>query len=104
MKTRPSSSLPLSPIESIETALIGAEVIWAFREEMTGTLSDVLLRRTIVGCGPRVGLDVAEPAAQVAVKHLDQDEDAPSAKCASTRRWMEHYTRKSSGTAEPSPA
>src|SRR3712207_6977611 len=48
----------------------GAEVIWAFREEMAETLSDVLLRRTMAGYGPRVALDVVEPAARVAIEHL----------------------------------
>ena len=41
------------------------------REEMAETLSDALLRRTMAGYGPRVALDVVEPAAQVALQdHL----------------------------------
>jgi glycerol-3-phosphate dehydrogenase len=94
----------LSPIENVETALIGAEVIWAFREEMAETLSDVLLRRTMAGYGPRVALDVVEPAAQVAVKHLGWDEERAEREVSEYREWIERYTPKEFGDREPSPA
>ncbi len=100
----PDLLTPLSPIESIETALIGAEVIWAFREEMAETLSDVLLRRTMAGYGPRVGLDVAEAAARVAVEHLGWDEERAEREVREYRAWIERYTPKEFGTLEPSPA
>jgi glycerol-3-phosphate dehydrogenase len=100
----PELLTPLSPIESVETALIGAEVIWAFREEMAETLSDVLLRRTMVGYGPRVGLDVVEPAAQVAVKHLGWDEERAEREVREYKEWIQRYTPKEFGDREPSPA
>jgi len=100
----PELLTPLSPIESVETALIGAEVIWAFREEMAETLSDVLLRRTMVGYGPRVGLDVAEPAAQVAVKHLGWDEERAEREVREYKEWIQRYTPKEFRDREPSPA
>jgi glycerol-3-phosphate dehydrogenase len=90
----PDLLTPLSPIDSVETALIGAEVIWAFREEMAQTLSDVLLRRTMAGYGPRVALDVAEPAAQVAVEHLGWDEERAEREVREYREWVERYTPK----------
>jgi glycerol-3-phosphate dehydrogenase len=90
----PELLTPLSPIESVETALIGAEVIWAFREEMAQTLTDVLLRRTMAGYGPRVALDVAEPAAQVAVKHLGWDEERAEREVQEYREWIQRYTPK----------
>lgn len=90
----PELLTPLSPIESVETALIGAEVIWAFREEMAQTLSDVLLRRTMAGYGPRVALDVAEPAAQVAVEHLGWDQERAEREVQEYREWVERYTPK----------
>ncbi len=49
----PEFNAPLSPHTSAETALIGAEVIWAFREEMAQTLSDVLLTAVFTSTGPR---------------------------------------------------
>ena len=100
----PELLTPLSPIESVETALIGAEVIWAFREEMAETLSDVLLRRTMAGYGPRVALDVVEPAAQVAVKHLGWDEERAEREVRAYREWIQRYTPKEFGDREPSPA
>ncbi|MBA2714921.1 MAG: FAD-dependent oxidoreductase, partial [Rubrobacteraceae bacterium] len=100
----PDLLTPLSPIESPETALIGAEVIWAFREEMAQTLSDVLLRRTMAGYGPRVALDVAEPAAQVAVKHLGWDEERAEREVQEYREWVERYTPKEFRDLETSRA
>jgi glycerol-3-phosphate dehydrogenase len=85
---------PLSSIVSVETALIGAEVIWAFREEMAQTLSDVLLRRTMAGYGPRVGLDVADAAAEVAVKHLGWEQERAEREVRAYREWIERYTPK----------
>jgi len=90
----PELLTPLSPIESVETALIGAEVIWAFREEMAQTLSDVLLRRTMAGYGPRVGLDVADAAAEVAVKHFGWDGERAEREVREYREWIERYTPK----------
>jgi glycerol-3-phosphate dehydrogenase len=100
----PDLLTPLSPIESVETALIGAEVIWAFREEMAETLSDVLLRRTMAGYGPRVARDVVEPAAQVAVKHLGWDEERAEREVSEYLEWIQRYTPKEFGDREPSPA
>ncbi len=71
----PSLRLPLSPAPTVETGVIGAEILYAFRREMAQTLADVLLRRTMVGLGPRVGLDVDEAAAEVAAKHLGWSEE-----------------------------
>src|SRR5215210_3760590 len=85
---------PLSSIVSVETALIGAEVIWALREEMAQTLSDVLLRRTMAGYGPRVGLDVVDAAAEVAVKHLGWEQERAEREVREYREWIERYTPK----------
>jgi glycerol-3-phosphate dehydrogenase len=100
----PELLTPLSPIVSVETALIGAEVIWAFREEMAETLSDVLLRRTMAGYGPRVGLDVAEAAAEVAVKHLGWEQERAEREVREYREWIERYTPKEFMDRESSPA
>ncbi len=80
----PSLAEPLNPGAPREATLLGAEVIFAFREELAKTLSDVLLRRAMVGMGPRVGLDVDEAAAKVAAEYLGWDEER-------TRREVEQY-------------
>ena len=90
----PELLTPLSSTVSVETALVGAEVIWALREEMAETLSDVLLRRTMAGYGPRVGLDVADAAAEVAVKHLGWDRERADREVREYREWIERYTPK----------
>jgi glycerol-3-phosphate dehydrogenase len=100
----PELLTPLSPIVSVETALIGAEVIWALREEMAETLADVLLRRTMAGYGPRVGLDVAEAAAEVAVKHLGWEQERAEREVREYREWIERYTPKEFRDRESSPA
>ncbi|MDQ3496784.1 MAG: glycerol-3-phosphate dehydrogenase/oxidase [Actinomycetota bacterium] len=100
----PELLTPLSSIVSVETALIGAEVIWALREEMAQTLSDVLLRRTMAGYGPRVGLDVAAAAAQVAVKHLGWEDERAEREVREYREWIERYTPKEFRDRESSRA
>jgi glycerol-3-phosphate dehydrogenase len=100
----PELLTPLSPIESAETALIGAEVIWALREEMAETLSDVLLRRTMAAYGPRVALDVADAAAEVAVKHLGWEPERAEREVREYREWIQRYTPKELRDRESSRA
>jgi glycerol-3-phosphate dehydrogenase len=91
----PSLRMPLSASATVETGLLGAEVLYAFQHEMAQTLSDVLLRRTMVGLGPTVGLDVDEAAARVAVKHLGWSEDRARSEVEAYRRYVERYKPKS---------
>jgi glycerol-3-phosphate dehydrogenase len=74
--------------------LIGAEVIWAFREEMAQTLSDLLLRRSMAGYGPRVALDVVDAAAEVAVEHLGWERERAEREVREYREYIERYTPK----------
>ncbi|MCA1687975.1 MAG: FAD-dependent oxidoreductase, partial [Actinobacteria bacterium] len=91
----PSLRMPLSPSATVETGLIGAEVLYAFRREMAQTLSDALLRRTMVGIGPNVGLDVDEAAARVAVKYLGWSEERATSEVEAYRRYVERYKPRS---------
>ncbi len=86
-----SLKMPLISPAGVENGLIGAEVVWAFREEMAETLADVLLRRTMVGYGPQVALDVDEAAAGVAARHLGWDEERTQREVAEYRSWIERY-------------
>jgi glycerol-3-phosphate dehydrogenase len=97
-----SLRLPLSPPPmSVETGLIGAEVLYAFRHELAETLSDVLLRRTMVGMGPKVGLDVDEAAAKVAVEHLGWSQERTDREVAEYRKYVRRYKPKGLQEAEP---
>ena len=91
----PSLRMPLSASLTVETGIIGAEVLYAFQHELAQTLSDVLLRRTMVGMGPQVGLDVDEAAAQVAVKHLGWTEERARSEVEAYREFVERYHPKS---------
>ena len=92
--------VPLSPSATVETGLIGAEVLYAFRHEMAQTLSDVLLRRTMVGLGPRVALDVDEAAAQVAVRHLGWSQERADREVREYRDFVRRYKPKALSEVE----
>jgi glycerol-3-phosphate dehydrogenase len=57
---------PFSP----ETGAIGAEVLFSFQCELAETLTDCLMRRTLVGLNKAAGLDGMEAAARLAQKYL----------------------------------
>jgi glycerol-3-phosphate dehydrogenase len=97
----PSLRIPLSASATVETGLIGVEVLYAFRRELAQTLSDVLLRRTMVGMGPNVGLDVDEAAAEVAVKHLGWDKERAEREVTSFREYVERYRPRAFRKGEP---
>jgi glycerol-3-phosphate dehydrogenase len=58
-----------------ETGAISAEVAFAFNNELAQTLSDCLLRRTMVGLNSTCGLDAIEPAAKIAQEYLGWSDD-----------------------------
>jgi len=90
----PSLRMPLGPSATVESGIIGAEVLYALRRELAQTLSDVLLRRTMAGLGPNVGLDVDEAAAQVAVKHEGWSEERAKSEVEAYREYVERYKPK----------
>ncbi|MDQ4126968.1 MAG: FAD-dependent oxidoreductase, partial [Actinomycetota bacterium] len=89
-----SLRLPLSPAPTVETGVIGAEILYAFQREMAQTLADALLRRTMVGLGPKVGLDVDEAAAEVAVRYLGWSEEQAEKEVEGYRKYVERYRPK----------
>ena len=97
----PSLRVSLSPDPAVETGIMGCEVLYAFRREMAETLADALLRRTMVGLGPNVALDVDEAAAKVAVDHLGWTEDRAREEVENFRRYVERYRPKSFREGEP---
>ena len=81
----------LSEVISEETGSVGAEVVYAFREEMAETLADCLLRRTMVGLNGRLGLDASEHAARLAQKFLGWDEGRASGEVEAYRRYVGRF-------------
>jgi len=86
-----SLRVPLGPSASPETGIIGAEVLYAFRRELAEKLGDVLLRRSMVGMGPKVGLDVDKAAARVAVKHLGWSQERADREVKEFRDYVQRY-------------
>ena len=58
-----------------ETGAVAAEVVHSFKNEMAVTLSDCLLRRTMVGFNSKCGLNAVEAAADVGRKFLGWTDD-----------------------------
>ncbi|AHY48317.1 Glycerol-3-phosphate dehydrogenase (plasmid) [Rubrobacter radiotolerans] len=85
---------PLTDDLRESTALLGCEVLYAFRREQAQKLADVLLRRTMVSYGPHVALDVDEAAARVCVEHLGWSEERARREVEEYREWIERYTPK----------
>jgi glycerol-3-phosphate dehydrogenase len=57
-----------------ETGAIGAEILFSFREEFAETLTDCLMRRTLVGLNSTAGLAALERALAIARSFLGWDE------------------------------
>jgi glycerol-3-phosphate dehydrogenase len=67
---------------------IGAEVVFSFREEMAQTLTDCLMRRTMVGFSARAGLDSVEAAAGVGRKYLGWSEERAALEIKEYRNYV----------------
>ena len=78
---------PFSP----DTSAIEAEIMLAFQQEMAQTLADVLLRRTMVGLGPGVGLDADENVAKFGQKYLGWDDRRAADEVAAYRTYIERF-------------
>jgi glycerol-3-phosphate dehydrogenase len=76
---------------SPQTGAIGAEVIFSFHEEMAQTLTDCLMRRTLVGMNAAAGLDAVEAAARLAQRYLDWDDDRATREIADYRKYVRRF-------------
>lgn len=77
----------LEPLDAA-TGALRAEVLFSFRHELATTLSDCLLRRTMVGLGPAAGLDAVDEAASIARQYLDWDESRAQSEVAAYKEGM----------------
>jgi glycerol-3-phosphate dehydrogenase len=81
----------LDSVFDVETGAIAAEVVHAFRNELAQTLSDCLLRRTMVGLNSARGLDALEAAAAIAQKHLGWSEQRARDEVGIYRKYVERF-------------
>ena len=70
------------------TGAIGAELVFAQRQELARTLTDVLARRMLLAFEPGHGLDVVDRAAAVLGDRLGWSEDRRAAEIAEYRAWL----------------
>jgi glycerol-3-phosphate dehydrogenase len=96
--TRASSVLELAaegadlaePFDT-ETGAIGAEILMSFRREMAETISDCLLRRTMVGMNAACGLNAIEAAAKIGQKYLGWTGSRAEGEIAAYRKYIERF-------------
>jgi glycerol-3-phosphate dehydrogenase len=84
----------LKPI-SQQSGAIGAEVVFSFREELAQTLTDCLMRRTMVGLNASAGLDSIEAAAQVALKYLGWSVERAAREVHQYRQYVRRFRPRS---------
>jgi glycerol-3-phosphate dehydrogenase len=83
----PDLRMPLAP----ETAAIGAEVVFGFRHELASTLTDVMMRRAMLGYNARVGLDIDRAVAEVAARYLGWDEGRVESEIEDYHRYVRRF-------------
>lgn len=70
---------------------IGAEVLFAFRQELARNLCDCLLRRTMVGMNAAAGLDAIEGAARISQKYLGWSQERAAREVSAYRKYIERF-------------
>lgn len=65
----------LGKIVDDESGAIGAEIVFAAREEWAQTFTDILVRRTMIGRNGQLGLNALDAAARLARTHLGWRQD-----------------------------
>ena len=87
----PALAQPLHPALPV----IGAEVVWAAREEMARTVEDSLARRTrSLFLNAKAAAEMAEPASQLLAKELGKDAAWAAAQARAFRELAEQYQVK----------
>jgi len=84
----------LRPFDPVSGA-IGAEIPYAFEREGARTLADALLRRTMVGLGPEVGIGADLAAVEVARRTLGWSEERSAREVAAYRAFVSRYRPRS---------
>jgi glycerol-3-phosphate dehydrogenase len=74
-----------------EPGTVGAEVLYAVRHEAAETLTDILMRRTMIGLGPSVGIGPDREAADIAMRWLGWDAERAEREVDAFRAYIERY-------------
>ncbi len=91
---------PFSP----ESGAIGAAVVFAFRAGLAETLTDCLLRRTMVGLNRAAGLDAVETAARLAQTHLGWDDVRAEREIVAYRQYVKRFHPRALAVSDESRA
>ena len=89
----------LAEVIDPETGAIAAEVVHAFKHELAQTLSDCLLRRTMIGLNSTCGLNAVEEAASVARNYFGWSDEQTGNEIMT---YQNHVVRERSLGGEPS--
>jgi glycerol-3-phosphate dehydrogenase len=84
----------LAPIGD-EPGTLGAEVVHAIRHELAETLTDVLMRRTMIGMGRSAGVGPDRAAADLAVSRLGWTEERAGSEVEAFRAYVERFNPRS---------
>ena len=74
-----------------ETGAIAAEVVYTFETEFARTLTDCLMRRTMVGFSSRLGVGADEAAAKIAQEHLGWSEERARNEVRAYRNYVQRF-------------
>ncbi len=88
------------PIDGAPGSL-AAEVVHAVLHEGAETLTDVLMRRAMIGLGRSAGIGPDRAAAAVAGRHLGWEEDRAASEVEDFRRYMARYRPQGLARAAP---
>jgi len=97
---RMSEDRRLQEVFSPQTGAVAAELVHAFETEMAETLTDALMRRTMVGLGPAAGLDAVDAAARIAGEHLGWGRERMATEVEGFRTYIARL-RPGGGTPKP---
>jgi glycerol-3-phosphate dehydrogenase len=90
LKVANSNAELLKPF-STETGAIGAEVLFSFQYELAETLTDCLMRRTLVGLDRTAGLDAVEAAARLAQNYLGWTEERAALEIDEYQKYIRRF-------------
>ncbi len=96
-----ASHEPLARPIAGERGTVAAEVLYAVRREAAETLTDILMRRTMIGLGRSVGIGPDRAAAGIATDWLGWDADRADREVEAFRSYIERYRpRTATGDAQ----
>ncbi len=76
----------------------GAELVFTYTREFARTLTDVLLRRTMIGHSADGGRGVVERSADVLASHLGWDRERRDREVAAYRHYIERFAKPGKGS------